>query len=58
MQTGSAIAGRPADSNYPTGQWYIGSASKLIEIFKGGIDEVRIYNRALTKNEIAELYRN
>ena len=58
IQTGSTIAGRPTDSNYTTGQWYIGSASKLIEAFKGGIDDVRIYNRALTKNEIAALYRS
>ena len=43
--------------NVTGGRWAIGAASNLSShFFQGQIDEVRIYNRALTDNDIAEVY--
>jgi len=35
---------------------YIGAKSSLVEFLNGKIDEVRIYNRALSASEVANLY--
>jgi len=56
------------DDNNPTGVWNIGGGSPQIPIsighnpngggaWSGSIDEVRIYNRALTPDEIKRLYK-
>lgn len=39
----------------PTG-FYIGSSDSNHRFFNGAIDDVRIYNRALSSNEVAQLY--
>ncbi|MCB9988798.1 MAG: hypothetical protein H6868_05600 [Rhodospirillales bacterium] len=36
--------------------WYIGSAAGSSEWYKGSIDDARIYNRALSGDEVANLY--
>lgn len=48
--TGSTIT--PGEAIY-----YIGSRLGTAEFFKGNIDDVRIYNRALNPDEILSLYR-
>lgn len=48
----SALEGK---TPYPTPIRYIG---RVNDYFKGSIDEVRIYNRALTSEEISDLYQN
>ncbi len=57
-QTITGTANGNANTDDPL---YIGAStpfgsSALQEVFSGSIDEVRIYNRALTGNEIARLY--
>ncbi len=49
------IAGMPFGQN--NGNFYIGgSVSQGQTYFSGSIDDVRIYNRALSTNEVAQLY--
>ena len=51
---GVEIASKPQSGNatVSTGALHIGGNSAWGEFFNGGIDEVRIYNRALSRTEI------
>ena len=42
----------------PTGGMIIGASKTLGNLFNGGIDEVAIYNRQLTANEIKDQYNS
>lgn len=55
---GTATTTAGTGINY-TGNWYLGQLSSTLgeQAFKGIIDEVRIYNRALSANEIYEHYK-
>lgn len=45
------------DSDDPaTGNLYIGSQTGTIRFFSGTIDDIRVYNRPLTTDEITDLY--
>ena len=52
----SVEPGTPDDVGDPS-SFEIGCRDTITEYFNGSIDEVRIYNRALSTNEITELYR-
>ena len=57
-QSGSAISTRE-DSGSPVTIGYYGyPPAPSVTYFEGPIDEVRIYNRTLSQNEIQELYEN
>ena len=43
------------DISDPAQNWYMGSAQNASNYFNGKLDDVRIYNRALTPAEIALL---
>jgi hypothetical protein len=49
----------PAGASYPGNNYLVLSFVKTgeLEFFKGGIDDVRIYNRALTNTEILNIYK-
>ena len=54
-QLEGTLGGQPFGQN--NGNFYIGgSVSQNTEYFSGIIDDVRIYNRALSSNEVAQLY--
>jgi hypothetical protein len=38
------------------GSLYIGSRADLVTMFKGNMDDIRIYNRALSSSDITQLY--
>lgn len=40
------------------GQWYVGRHAAAAAAFKGEIDEVRVYSRALTQAEVTDHYEN
>jgi hypothetical protein len=52
---GEGMAGRGATAALPAGngEWYLGRRWDLAEYYTGRMDEVRIWNRALTASEIA-----
>ncbi|MFC1601130.1 family 78 glycoside hydrolase catalytic domain [Candidatus Sumerlaeota bacterium] len=50
-QVGSVEASGPID-DYGSSAAYIGSLNSNMEFFKGGIDDVRVYSRALSAKEI------
>jgi hypothetical protein len=57
MSTTLTTAGTYTKMSNTTAPLYIGSWAVGDLYFKGSIDEVRIYNRALTADEIKQLYR-
>jgi hypothetical protein len=52
---GEGMSGRGATAALPAGngEWYLGRRWDLAEYYTGRMDEVRIWNRALTASEIA-----
>ncbi|KRF42980.1 discoidin domain-containing protein [Paenibacillus sp. Soil787] len=50
------ITNRLTTPNVPSGVTTIGAAHNGMQFFKGMVDEVRFYNRALSDNEVRELY--
>ncbi len=54
MQVADARAAQPADA---TGPLWIGQGNASEEAFAGNLDEVRIYNRALTADDVKRLYQ-
>jgi len=52
--TGNSGTGAPANTSSFIGFWYDASAS--IRYFNGSLDDVRVYNRALSATEITNLY--
>ena len=51
-------ANRIGNLNTYTSPLRIGANGALGELFKGYIDDVRVYNRALTPSEVTELYKS
>ena len=49
LANSAAITGTLASSNYPL---TIGGDTLYAQYFKGSVDEVRIYNRALSQTEV------
>jgi len=47
-----------ADIRVDTGSFYVGSRTASARYFNGLIDDVRIYNRALSEQEVQQLYLN
>lgn len=57
VASGSPVShdGTPVTNNLP---WLVGSLNATDEFFNGSIDEVRMYSRELTANEIRNLYNS
>ncbi len=51
-QSGTNIAINTTNSNYTIGNYYLGSG-----YFPGSLDDVRVYNRALSASEVKQLYQ-
>src|SRR5690606_18472705 len=57
-QNGSLDGDVLRNGTFTTGGMYIGRVGRgpATEVFRGAIDAVRIYNRALSQSEVAELF--
>ena len=45
-------------ANAPVAAWYLGCYNGAIEWFDGGIDDIQVYDTALSAQEVLELYEN
>jgi len=56
VDDGGTYSGTGDALTYSTGEMFIGQASASNSVFDGSIDEVRMYNRALSADEVTRLY--